>query len=400
MASLFNDELLWFFIWGITSAILMFCGGLYYYRARQRDDLTQKRLIYGFACIFFFEGVSIIFFFLSYAVYFDVLELEDYIIAYNLYFILMRMAYASQLLGIIVFIYSFERIYKKTKYTFTIINLFLLCLVFIGPMAWTYDIYYIITIYVDFILIYVILLKFTIWSQAGFKALTSLFLFGFTLTTLGLGLNAYILRETNPLFYYLPPILVVMGCFLSITPTILNQTSYEKAFIYWILSGVFLIFIVIFIIIYFILMILSNNLAGIQYLINSSMLLILLVFSFSRIVKSMRVSSSKEDFQKRIDVSKMFSRPQMISQEEITFHKEQKICLVCKSKVSKTLYVCPSCDALYCLKCFNALKKQENACWICEAPLDESKPVKRVEESSLEKPIDQGKKKDLHEDNS
>lgn len=70
-----------------------------------------------------------------------------------------------------------------------------------------------------------------------------------------------------------------------------------------------------------------------------------------------------------------FTRPKSISEEEITYFKEQKICLVCKGSVSRSMYICPECDALYCSKCAEALANFENACWACNAPFDPGKPV-------------------------
>jgi hypothetical protein len=69
-------------------------------------------------------------------------------------------------------------------------------------------------------------------------------------------------------------------------------------------------------------------------------------------------------------------RPEHISQEDVTFHKEQKVCLVCKGSISRVSYICPSCSALYCINCSEVLSNQENACWICNEPFDESKPSK------------------------
>jgi len=73
---------------------------------------------------------------------------------------------------------------------------------------------------------------------------------------------------------------------------------------------------------------------------------------------------------------RLIERPDYISEEEISFHKEKKICLVCKGTLSRVMYTCPTCDAMYCIICFEALSNLENACWVCETPFDESKPVK------------------------
>ena len=76
-----------------------------------------------------------------------------------------------------------------------------------------------------------------------------------------------------------------------------------------------------------------------------------------------------------------FSKPQTLTEKEVTFHKEQKICLVCKNKELRYTYICPECDALYCEKCARTLADRENACWFCDAPFDESKPVKLSKET-------------------
>jgi len=73
---------------------------------------------------------------------------------------------------------------------------------------------------------------------------------------------------------------------------------------------------------------------------------------------------------------RLSKRPDLITEEEVSLHKEKKICLVCKGKVSKfNVFIC-DCDALYCENCARALSALENMCWACNAPIDESKPVK------------------------
>ena len=77
------------------------------------------------------------------------------------------------------------------------------------------------------------------------------------------------------------------------------------------------------------------------------------------------------------------SKPQNITEEEVIFHREKKICLVCKAMVSKLVYMCPECDALYCAKCSEALSNLDNACWVCNSPFDESKPSKLLKEEEI-----------------
>jgi len=70
-------------------------------------------------------------------------------------------------------------------------------------------------------------------------------------------------------------------------------------------------------------------------------------------------------------------RPEQITEQEVTYYREQKICLICKGKVGGfNTYICTKCDALYHEDCARALSNQENACWACNEPLDKSRPSK------------------------
>ena len=64
-----------------------------------------------------------------------------------------------------------------------------------------------------------------------------------------------------------------------------------------------------------------------------------------------------------------------IVEEKVTIQKETKICLVCRGEVSGFTFIC-KCDGIYCENCARALTDLENACWVCNAPIDKLKPVK------------------------
>lgn len=86
-----------------------------------------------------------------------------------------------------------------------------------------------------------------------------------------------------------------------------------------------------------------------------------------RAVKEIKVKDS---------LFRLYKRPGVITEEEVIFHREKKICLVCKGKVLRVSYICPSCNALYCINCSQELSNLENACWVCNEAFDETKPVK------------------------
>ena len=81
----------------------------------------------------------------------------------------------------------------------------------------------------------------------------------------------------------------------------------------------------------------------------------------------------------------MFAKPQKVTEEEVSISKEKKICLVCKGKLARyNIFLCPECNTFYCSKCAHALSDLENACWVCEVPFDESKPVRLPEKKEEE----------------
>ena len=98
---------------------------------------------------------------------------------------------------------------------------------------------------------------------------------------------------------------------------------------------------------------------------------------FYRLVRL--ITHETQDSDKSIKVLELFSKPDKLSEEEISIAKEKKICLVCKGPLTRNIYLCPDCNALYCTKCSSILSNLENACWACNAPFDESKPVKLKE---------------------
>jgi len=98
------------------------------------------------------------------------------------------------------------------------------------------------------------------------------------------------------------------------------------------------------------------------------------------------------------DLFRISKRSDVITEEEVTFHKEKKICLVCKGKLSRSLYLCPKCDALYCDNCAHALANLENTCWVCNtpiAPTKPSKPYEKEEKGIIQLDISEKEKKRL-----
>jgi len=81
-----------------------------------------------------------------------------------------------------------------------------------------------------------------------------------------------------------------------------------------------------------------------------------------------------------------------IAEEEVTVYKDLQSCIVCKGGAEGfNIYVCPSCKSIYCKTCAQAVVEIENACWNCESPIDDTRPVKPFEQEEV---IKIGKKDD------
>lgn len=95
---------------------------------------------------------------------------------------------------------------------------------------------------------------------------------------------------------------------------------------------------------------------------------------------------STREFKVEGDLFRLIKNRQVeITEEEITYLKESKKCLVCKGDATGfNIYVCPNCDVLYCQRCARILVDRDNACWSCNGPIDQSKPT-RLEKDDLGK---------------
>jgi tetratricopeptide (TPR) repeat protein len=85
---------------------------------------------------------------------------------------------------------------------------------------------------------------------------------------------------------------------------------------------------------------------------------------------------------------------EQVIEKKVTIYDELKICMVCKgSAVGFNIYICPQCSSIYCKGCAEAVIEIENACWICELPIDESRPSQLIEKEEEKTKFDAKKSK-------
>lgn len=296
--------------------------------------------------------------------------------------------------------------------------------------------------YIRFVFLLVICYYATKWAQLEFKSVTAFLFLGYILIQWGAELaTGYKGLGLIPLF--LPPIITIIGTLSFIIPQLITSRYLSKALTIWKIIGTTIIGfsvardlyfiyigiwnfnyniifgnITISLIMYAIIQHIFSELSlkpkepkrisqfvilwkiiGISvicsyllitlYLISGGFSIdystfaynflayILAIYILIKNIKTEKSTESKIEFKEILGI---FTKPENLTEEEITFHKEQKICLVCKGNViGFNSFIC-KCDALYCLKCAQTLSDLENACWVCEEPFDELKPVKLYKE--------------------
>ena len=165
------------------------------------------------------------------------------------------------------------------------------------------------------------------------------------------------------------------------TPTIFNPKFFALNIKYWYLFGIIVTTVSCITLIYIII-----AKYQIEYVLGG---LILVSFCIAESIIAIRYIMQDKDLKikNNLGISGIFTKPELVTEEEVSVSKEKKICLVCKRKLAgfKLAFICRECDTLYCEKCARALTKLENACWVCNAPFDENKPVKLSKKEEKEK---------------
>jgi len=241
-----------------------------------------------------------------------------------------------------------------------------------------------------------------IQSDIEFQNLVLFFLIGFgTTASLGVFSNPYRLQEASitisseviMLFILISSLIIALPAFIDIdhiiklNPKLVFYSSLLiiviltlfQLFLYLVNYGYEITFIIVLL------------------LMISIILTILLVYRRNK--KYLKQTAAIQKSSEESQMLTAFSKPKKVLEEEVTVSKEKKICIVCKGKVKReNVYLCPECDTFYCKKCAGVLATLENACWVCDTPIDETKPVslqkeEEREEVTIEDTIHKQKKK-------
>ncbi len=390
------------FLFAMAITFLVMCTFLYILRGKKRENFTERIMMYGFACIFIHHAIGFFFIYLrAFAIpgfYIDFIYYGDYEKIGPTYKTLSKLVYVSTAVTYIFFLLAFEISVKRTKYILTTIQVIISIIIIILPYESARLFHHIIYYPFRTISLMIIFYLFTKWSRIEFKAVSSFLLVGIGIIMVGSTLASRDVVMLNIVPLYIYPPLMILGTFIAILPLIMDPKHFSKALFLWKLNGAIVIsilcgFYVFFI--YYFGFFYYNSLILVLY---TSIFLYIYYLTISIIKNEQRLDSkdvSKENIiEKRANILGIFTRPEKITEEEVSISKEKKICLVCKGKVSGINFLCRECESFYCEKCYNALIGIENLCWACDAVLDESKPFKRLEKEEKETLVDEKVRKE------
>ena len=378
-------------LWGIVISLQVICALKYLTLAKENENFEEKLISLSYSFVFFGIVLNLIFIlvgeslipgtFVNHAFY------GNYDRVDSTYKMIIKLANFFGFAGFTLFFYTFERIIKRTKYILTISWVIGLALLLILPYEFLRN-----NLFISFFSIFLyifflsVLLFYTKWSRLEFKAVSSLLLLGSLLIGLGSILISEPIKRQNigPSLLILTALIYLVGTLMAISPTLIDTKVFTESLSkknYWILSGIIVLGFMIIIEIYFIIYEFP-----IDILIQTSVAVSMGAFSIFYTLKSMKIQIAEEKNNKTMQFLEAFTKPKKVTEEEVSISKEKKICLVCKGKVARSnIFLCPECDTFYCSKCSEALSNLENACWVCETPFDESKPVRLPEKKEEEK---------------
>ena len=309
---------------------MVFSAILYVYHAKAKEELYEKILMYGFAS--FWLSLSILKFF-----FFTL----DY---------LLEGTYTGDIITII-------ESYDELSYILLYFYLYLYSYVLV-------NILFLISIFIWF----------SIKSDKEFQSISSLVTIGFSFVLIGWLFEAIAIKKAGLFIPFLPPVFFIIGIFIATFPLLINLEFFSKSLANWLViilvAGV-IIFIGLTIFTTLPLFIIS------QIIIWTSSLILIIVAMYliiTYIKKRDRLSNTTSLIERGElkDTIKIFTKPATITIEEVQLYREKGLCLVCKGKIEGINYICPKCNALYCLKCLDVLENLENECWVCETTFKRS----------------------------
>jgi len=359
---------------GIGTVLSLITAIRYFGLAKRKENPSEKSIVKAVAWIWVFFTILLIL--LTLSLFYLEGEFIGYIYRGNfdnpslIYMWLAKGAYIAWFAAFIFYFYTYEKILNKRIHLAPFGCILIIILIIFLP--YELAMYEFFPIAFTIIGIYAVHTWFTLMkkSQRELRAATSFIIIGNLFISLLIVYMSPVLMRLGDTPILIFPILFIFGTLLIISPTVFKPEFFSRNIKYWYLFSIIYIGAMAINLVY---MVVLNQieliLAALFFLIFYAVECLILI----RFIKREEVLGVEGD----IGVRGIFTKPEKVTEEEVSISKEKKICLVCKGKVLRNnIYLCPECSTFYCLKCSEALSNLENACWVCETPFDESKPVK------------------------
>ena len=358
---------------------------MYFRRGIEKQTFKEKSILFGYAGVLFGFSISTAFDFLA------LLSFPTTIVGQLFYTdfstwpffsaFFAKLADYFYYIGVFVCIIVYETNSKRTRYMVSLTLLIILCITFLIPIN---TILY--SNIMTFIFLYggivflLILIRYTQHSQLESKVYASYILLGIVLTSLVFSMY----QNLEGLSFYIPiiPIITGLAGLVFLFPLFVSPKNYISTLKSW--SWMTLIVVIIqaaWVTQLFIIIRTSIVYIGISFLVIFIIVRFIVLRHLKQFFKSTIIKTEKEGSPNILGV---FTRPERITEKEVAVSKERKICLVCKGTGLRFTYICPECNTIYCQKCARTLSEMENACWVCNIPFDEAKPVNLPEEFAEE----------------
>ncbi|TFG02360.1 MAG: RING-HC finger protein [Promethearchaeota archaeon] len=361
-------------LFGILILIDLLIAMQYFNTGRKIPNIDERLISYAYSFLFFCFSLSMVFLILSelqiQGTFINNTFYGDLSKGNELYQLFFRLFVLFHNIAFTFFYYVFGRYKKKLKYFLLIFNAFGLISSMVLPIDLMMKINSFYAI-LNTIIFLSILLIYTRWSQLELKASSSFIFLGSYLIFLAVVFNYPEFKQYGLIPLILPLILYILGALIILAPTVINPKSLSNPLTFWKINGILSIFCSV-ILLFFIIIFISFF----DFIFLAVFFTLYTICSVLLILKSIKSQLLKTEKTEHAGVLRSFSRPERITEEEVSISKEKKVCLVCKGKVRKfDVYIC-DCNTFYCENCARALINLENACWVCNTPIDVSKPSK------------------------
>ena len=373
-------------LWGVVICFTFISAIFFYNRGRHLKENNEKYFFYAFAG--FLLGLALA----RIPLYLSDFLVPGELIDFNFYgdygeadTIFWRISYLYRIfncIGFTILIYFTERIIRRTYFILTIIGVIIIVLITIDSITFNITIASFLYSLINLILgvwLIISLYYFGKWSHLEYKAISAMLLLGAALVLSGWNMGSMSLKYFNFLPLIFSPLLFGLGVLFIIIPIFMNPNIFSQSKYFWYVIGGIATGILL-LLEYFHILVEMNMLTIISTGLYIVLCVPIVLYMSKNIELEKQGKFKRSKTTEHVDVLSMFSKPTSLTEEEVSISKEKQICLVCKNKLEKQIFLCSSCGAFYCMKCCDTLTTLENACWVCEAPFDTTKPIKLKKE--------------------